>query len=287
MSRYVSRVSCISCVSWSLLALATTGCRPARQSPLDADTQQYVRLAVALGERDSASLDFYAGPSELVADVRRDPPPLATIGRDAATLAGRLRSYHFPDPVEQQRVGGLLRSLGALAARVDLLTGTRLPYNEESLVFFGVAPAPVDESRLDSVRSRIAAAIGGTGRLVDRYTAFASRFIISADRLQPVMAAALDACRQATLPHVELPAGESATIEFVRNKPWGAFSRYLGNGRSQIQINRDFQFTVDQALQIACHEGYPGHHARNAIRAASGAASRRPERLVQLTFSPE
>ena len=55
-----------------------------------------------------------------------------------------------------------------------------------------------------------------------------------------------------------------------------------------IQINTDFRFTVDQALQIACHEGYPGHHTRNTLRTgASDAAAGWPERSVQLTFSPE
>src|SRR5207248_6228867 len=68
------------------------------------------------------------------------------------------------------------------------------------------------------------------------------------------------------------------------DKPWSAFSRYLGGARSVISINRDFRFTVDQALQVACHEGYPGHHTRNTLQTRSGD---RPERSVQLTFSPE
>ena len=85
-----------------------------------------------------------------------------------------------------------------------------------------------------------------------------------------------------------LPPGERVTIEFVRDKPWSAFSRYVGDGRSVIQINADFRFTVDQALQVACHEGYPGHHTRNALTAPRrGATTERPERSVQLMFSPE
>jgi hypothetical protein len=101
------------------------------------------------------------------------------------------------------------------------------------------------------------------------------------------MQAALDACRDATLPHLSLPQGEHATLELVRDKPWGAFSRYLGDGRSVIQVNRDFQFTVDQTLQVACHEGYPGHHLRNVVMTAGAAVIRWPERSVQLTFSPD
>lgn len=275
--------ACTACV----LALATIGCRSGRQSPLDAGARHYVRLAVALGERDPDSLDFYAGPADPVADVRRDPPTLAMIRRDVESLSSRLRGWHDPDPVEQTRVGTLVRNLAAMLARIDLLTGARLAYDKESGALFGVAPDPIDGDRIQAIRTQIAAGVGRSGRLVDRYAAFAARFTVPGDRLRPVMEAALDACRDATLPHLTLPQGEHATLELVRDKPWSAFSRYLGNGHSVIQVNADFQFTVDQALQIACHEGYPGHHARNVVRTADDAAGRWPERSVQLTFSPE
>ena len=97
----------------------------------------------------------------------------------------------------------------------------------------------------------------------------------------------MDECRRATVAHVALPPGESVRLEFVRDKPWGAFSRYLGGARSVIQINADFRFTIDQALQIACHEAYPGHHTRNTLIASSLADGRHPERAVQLMFSRE
>ena len=49
-----------------------------------------MRLAVALGERDPDALDFYAGPADAVADVRRDPPTLTAIKREAEALSARL-----------------------------------------------------------------------------------------------------------------------------------------------------------------------------------------------------
>ncbi len=186
------------------------------------------------------------------------------------------------------RVQALVRDLAAIVARVDVLAGARPPFAQESASFFGIAPGPIEETDLSAIRAQVADLIGGGDRLVDRYAAFAARFTIPPARLQPVMVAALDACRAATVAHLTLPAGEQARLEFVTNKPWSAFSRYLGGGRSVIQINTDFRFTVDQALQIACHEGYPGHHTRNALRTGAGdAAAGWPERSVQLTFSPE
>ena len=75
---------------------------------------------------------------------------------------------------------------------------------------------------------------------------------------------------------------------FVRNQPWSAFSRYRGRGRSIISINLDLPVTVDQVLDLACHEGYPGHHVFNTLREQALLTRRHlPEAEVQLTFSPQ
>ena len=267
----------------TLVLLLASAC--SRSPSLDDDARRYVRLAAALGERDPDALDFYVGPAGDIADIRRSPPTLTAIRNDAETLLAEVRRVQTGPaygPAEEARAAALAADLAAILARVDLLTGTRLPYDAESRAFFGIAPAPADDAALAAIRSSIADAVGGGGRLVDRDAAFAARFTVPPDRLPAVMEAALDECRRATAAHVALPPGERATLEYVHDRPWAAFTRYAGGGRSTIQINADFRFTVDQALQVACHEGYPGHHARNVL------APRTPaERTVQLTFSPE
>ena len=90
------------------------------------------------------------------------------------------------------------------------------------------------------------------------------------------------------LAHLSLPAGEQVTVEYVRGTPWSAFTRYEGRGRSRIQINTDFDLTVDRALQLACHEAYPGHHAINSlIDARFVGAKHWIEYTVQPMFSPQ
>jgi hypothetical protein len=266
------------------LSLTMTACGRHQQRSLDEMARRYVRLAVALGERDPDSLDFYAGPAGFVADVRRNPPPLPAIKREADGLSVEVSQSAATDA---SRVNALVADLAAIAARVDLLTGTRQPYDVESAAFFGVAPDPIDDQALARIRSQIADIVGRDGRLADRYSAFAARFTIPPDRLPTVVRAAVDECRRATVAHLALPPGEGVSLEFVRDKPWAAFSRYLGGARSVIQINADFRFTIDQALQIACHEAYPGHHTRNLLIASSLDDGRRPERAVQLMFSRE
>ena len=266
----------------AVLSLTMTACGRPPQPSLDEMARRYVRLAVALGERDPDSLDFYAGPAGFVADLRRNPPALPVITREADALSAEVSRLASVDP---DRVKALVADLAAVAARVDLLSGRRQPYDAESAAFFGVAPEPIDERALARIRSQIADIVGRDGRLADRYSAFAARFTIPPDRLSTVMNAAVDECRSATAAHLALPPGEGVRLAFVRDKPWGAFSRYLGGARSLIQINADFRFTIDQALQIACHEAYPGHHTRNTLTASSLADDRRPETAVQLMFS--
>ena len=40
---------------------------------------------------------------------------------------------------------------------------------------------------------------------------------------------------------------------------------YQGNFRSLIQVNTDLPIYIDRAIDLACHEGYPGHHVYNAL----------------------
>ena len=52
-------------------------------------------------------------------------------------------------------------------------------------------------------------------------------------------------------------------MEFVSEKPWSGYNYYQGNYESLIQINTDFPITIDRAVDLGCHEGYPGHHVWN------------------------
>ena len=105
---------------WRVVTRHETPPRPT----LDDFARQYVRLAVALGERDPDALDYYAGPPELVADIRRNPPELSELKRSATELAGRLSALPGLQGDDRDRRGlFLLGQLTALAARADLYAG--------------------------------------------------------------------------------------------------------------------------------------------------------------------
>ncbi|MEM6413018.1 MAG: hypothetical protein AAF683_15960, partial [Pseudomonadota bacterium] len=81
--------------------------------------------------------------------------------------------------------------------------------------------------------------------------------------LQPVFDRAIAECRARTAVHFDLPEGESFRMEFVNDKPWSGYNYYQGDYESLIQINTDFPIIIDRAVDLGCHEGYPGHHVWN------------------------
>ena len=61
-------------------------------------------------------------------------------------------------------------------------------------------------------------------------------------------------------------AGRAASrVEYVTNKSWSGYNWYQGTYRSLIQVNTDLPIYIDRAIDLACHEGYPGHHVYNAL----------------------
>jgi hypothetical protein len=72
----------------------------------------------------------------------------------------------------------------------------------------------------------------------------------------------------------------------VADLPWSAFTRYEGGFKSRIQVNAALPLTVDRALDLACHEAYPGHHTIDSLLEARF-AGRRAELLVRPLFSPQ
>jgi hypothetical protein len=89
--------------------------------------------------------------------------------------------------------------------------------------------------------------------------------VIPPDRLDRVFRAAIDECRARTLERFALPQGESFRLEYVTDKAWSGYNWYQGQYQSLIQVNTDFPIYIDRSIDLACHEGYPGHHVYNAL----------------------
>ena len=230
--------------------------------------ERYVKLVLALGQHDADYVDAYYGPPDWRKEAESSKVPLADIGMRAAALARDVAAAKPPasaDELTRLRHDYLARQLEALRARVSMLSGTRLRFDEESKALYDAVAPKHAAADFEQVLRELEKTLPGSGPLIDRYDAFRSTFVSPKDRLDPVFKAAIEACRARTLQHIQLPAGESFTVEYVTGKSWSGYNWYQGNYRSLIQVNTDLPIYVDRAIDLACHEGYPGHHVYNVL----------------------
>ena len=245
-------------------ALAGQAAQPA--TPMNTIAEQYVKLVLAVGQHDADYVDAFYGPAEWKTDAARQRVPLAEIDATAARLGTAIADVREEgDELAQLRREYLRRQLEALRARVRMLQGAKLTFDEESQALYdAVAPRHPDSYFADLV-NEIDRALPGTGPLIERYDAFRQKFIVPPDRVARVFDRAIAECRGRTLAHVTLPADEHFTVEYVTGKPWSGYNWYQGGFRSLIQVNTDLPIYIDRAIDLACHEGYPGHHVYNAL----------------------
>jgi hypothetical protein len=229
--------------------------------------EAYVRLVLALGQHDTDYVDAYYGPPEWKKEAEASKLPLPEIRTRAAALLATLQASPplGTDQMARLRHSYLTRQLQALVSRVDMLGGTRLSFDQESQALYDAVAPTLREDHFRQVLGQLDRALPGAGPLADRYQKFRSEFVIPANRVDAVFKAAIAACQARTARYIQLPAGESFTVEYVKGKSWSAYNWYQGNFRSLIQVNTDLPIYIDRALDLACHEGYPGHHVYNVL----------------------
>ena len=256
-------------VAVAVLAQAASGQVPGRASKggtLDSIAREYVRLVLDIGQHDSDYVDAFYGPTEWKAAAERAKEPLDALSARAAELSKALANESDPSAeMERLRLQYLRTQLAAVSARLRMLAGARLTFDEESRALYDATAPALPESHFQDVLAQLDKRFPGTGPLVDRYEAYRRRFVIPKEKLDSVFKTAIAACRERTIRHLELPPGESFTVEYVTNKSWSGYNWYQGGFRSLIQVNTDLPVYIDRAVDLACHEGYPGHHVYNVL----------------------
>ena len=233
---------------------------------MNAAAEQYVRLVLAMGEHDADYVDAYYGPPAWRDEVRAAKPSLEAIHDAARALRDALAAVHRPaDAIESLRLDYLRRQTDALIARAEMLQGRRLSFDEESKALYDAVAPRLSEDAFRAINAAIDAELPGDGTLASRVEVFRARFVIPRERLDDVFRAAIDVCRAKAIAHMPLPPNESFSVEYVNGKSWSGYNWYQGNFTSLIQVNTDLPIFIDRAVDLACHEGYPGHHVYNAL----------------------
>lgn len=238
----------------------------APEKSLDELARDYVSLSLEIGTHEDGYIDAYYGPSELRTAAEKEPRDRITLLRAVREMRDQLARHQYPAmDINARRTAFLDKQLVAAETRLLMMSGRRLPFADEAERLFGVRPTLKPLSAYNAGLAEIAKLLPGDGPLAARVDAYLDRFTIPKDKLLPVFEASIAACRARTAQHIAPPANERFTLEFVTGKSWSGYNYYQGDFKSLIQINTDFPIRLSRAVDLGCHEGYPGHHALNFL----------------------
>ena len=217
--------------------------------------ERYLELGLRLGRHVDGLVDSYYGPAELKAQVDAEElRPAEALAADASSLEQAL-----PDGWLRDQVHGL-----ATYARV--LAGEQISYSDEVEACYGVRPTRWDEDAYRAVHERLDALLPPGGSLLERREAWRAAHQMPPEKLLPVLKEVLGELRGRTARTFGLVDGEELFVEEVHDEPWWAFNYYLGGLRSRVVVNVDVPTTYDDMIDLAAHEGYPGHHTERTTK---------------------
>ena len=235
---------------------------------LDRISADYVKLTLEAGTHEAEYVDAYYGPADIKSAAEAAPHNLVYLAYFAGLLKaeiGELTSRSDISSLERRRALALHGMVVAAETRLQMLQGKKFSFADEAKGQFATAPILKPLSDFDPALARLETLIPGTGPLSARVDAYNDRFTIPKDRLQRVFDVAIAECKRRTQQHIVLPTGEDFTMEFVTGKTWSGYNYYKGNYQSLIQINTDLPIRISRAVDLGCHEGYPGHHVLNLM----------------------
>ncbi|MBC7936179.1 MAG: hypothetical protein H7Y86_12590 [Rhizobacter sp.] len=259
-----------------ILASLLFGCNEKKETStstleLNRLAEQYVRLGLNIGQYDADFVDAYYGPDSLKPDPK-DSLLLTVFPKDsllttAATLQtafNHIISAAVDDTIKN-RAKWMNSQLTAFIRRIKIFSGEPSIFDEASKDLFGVVAPAYPEAHYKKLLATLNSLVPGKGNLQSRMKTLSEKFVIPKNKLDTVFKTAIAEARKRTLAHYNLPESENFTLEYVTNKPWGGYNWYKGNYQSVIQINTDLPLMIDRAIDLACHEGYPGHHVYNIL----------------------
>ena len=254
----------------ALLSAALPACAhrtpPTPPPDMNAIAESYVKLVLNVGQHDPDLVDAYYGDERW--RPTGAPVALDVLVTEAQSLWSAVE--HVPlapnaDELTRLRRAYLARQISAIESRLAMLSGESYSFDEEAKLLYDVRPPDKSEMEFAQTLAPLDGLLPGSGSLIDRYTAFRQRYVIPPDKLDAVFKTAIAECRSRTLAHIPLPPDEQFTVEYVTGKSWSAYNWYKGHYRSVIQVNTDLPVTIDRVIDLACHEGYPGHHVYNVL----------------------
>lgn len=256
------------------LLLTLTACTTPAQAPtdtaratlaLDGVAADYVHLALAVDARYPGYVDAYYGPTAWRTEAQAAKRSVPSLQAGIDTAIGKLKATPAMAGMLGLRRHFLLRQLQSMRAYLGEQSGQVLDFDAESRALYDAVAPHRNAADFQPALDRLDALLPGQGSLAKRYAAWQHQFVIPSDRLDAVFQAAIAEARRRTRAHIHLPDGEHFTVEYVTDKPWSGYNWFKGDATSVIQVNTDLPIHIDRAIELAAHEGYPGHHVYNTL----------------------
>ncbi|WP_346839345.1 hypothetical protein [Microbulbifer sp. SAOS-129_SWC] len=246
---------------------ASSAAKSAEELDMDQLARNYVMLVLELGNHDKTYVDAYYGPQALKDKAAASNATPAQIATRAKALLQQLPERIQPaGDLETLRQHYLKTQLRSVVAHAESLAGKSKPsFEQEAELLYDTRPPKQHYAEFEPVLAELDKLLPGDKPLHLRVQAFRQQFEIPADKLDAVFTAAIDACRERTKQHIQLPADENFKLEYVTDKPWSGYNWYQGHAQSLIQVNTELPIMIDRAIDLGCHEGYPGHHTYNTL----------------------
>ncbi len=232
---------------------------------IDDIISEYLFLELSTGMHNKDHVDAYFGSEEIVRMAEEKQITLNEISNRAEKLSNKIKNTENKELLPKKRIDNLLARILAMKTRIRIIQKEFISFDDESQLLFGVRAPQNDEEYFIGILKEIDELIPGKEDLALRVNNFKNQFTIKPQYLETVFNAAIDECRKRTLKYINLPKNERFTLEYVTDKPWSGYNWYQGNSHSIIQINTDLPIAISRAIDLGCHEGYPGHHTYNSL----------------------
>ncbi len=232
--------------------------------------ENYVKLVLEAGLYDPYFVDAYYGPEEWKPEPLIDEDaemPVQLLLEKAKLIQNQLNEIKIGKLEKDLKLRHIYlnKQLRAIKGRIELVGGKHFTFDEETKILYDVITPDYSVEHFEKLIEELDALLPGEGDLTQRLTEFKKDFIIPKAKLEVVFKVAIEEAKKRTEEFIDMPENESFILEFVSDKPWGGYNWYKGNNFSLIQINTDLPIYIDRAIDLAAHEGYPGHHVYNCL----------------------
>ncbi|MEX2137054.1 MAG: hypothetical protein WEB29_08940 [Chloroflexota bacterium] len=234
---------------------------------MDEIALRYLLLGLRLGRQLPGFVDSYHGPAELSEAVDGEPlTPAAELHDESMQLAGMAAELPADTAALRRRAMWLVAQVGAMGALARWAGGEEIGYVDLVEDLYDIEVQLEPDATFDTARRMLESALPGSASLRERLAAHDAGSRIPPERAIAMASELTARLRTRTRAQLWLPERESLRIEAAHSVAWTREARYLGGGSSVVRVNVDRPLTFATLVEIAAHDGYPGHHAEASVK---------------------